>query len=429
MTEHAYAAPAGIYGPVTDWATDLDHADPSYNPRAPEIWAELRESGCPVAHSDRYNGMWAPITAELVREVAYDTDHFTSRAVVVSTSIIEAVRPIGAAPPITSDPPFHALARRLLLPPFVPKQIEPWEPEIRKLCRERLDDMGPITAGETVVDAAQQYAQHIPVNVIARMLGLPAGGRRPVPGVRPRRAGRRQPRARGAPGRLREARRLHRRADRVPPRRATRRPHVVPPRCRAGRPEAVARARPRLDRAAADRRHRHDVERDRFEPVAPGVAPRGSSPAGGGTRADADGDRGAAAGVRPGDDGPHGRRGPRLPRLPDEGRRVGAAAVPCGQPRSGAVRTCRRGRHRPAGEPPRRLRPGDPSLPRIQPRPPRAARSPSRSSSPGSPSSSWPTRTPSGGASARSAARASCPCASSPDSVEYVLPVEYVVPG
>ena len=117
--------------------------------------------------------MWAPITAELVREVAYDTDHFTSRAVVVSTSIIEAERPIGAAPPITSDPPFHALARRLLLPPFVPKQIEPWEPEIRKLCRERLDDMGPITAGETVVDAAQQYAQHIPVNVIARMLGFP----------------------------------------------------------------------------------------------------------------------------------------------------------------------------------------------------------------------------------------------------------------
>ena len=173
MTEHAYAAPAGIYGPVTDWATDLDHADPSYNRRAPEIWAELRESGCPVAHSDRYNGMWAPITAELVREVAYDTDHFTSRAVVVSTSIIEAVRPIGAAPPITSDPPFHALARRLLLPPFVPKQIEPWEPEIRKLCRDRLDDMGPITAGETVVDAAQQYAQHIPVNVIARMLGFP----------------------------------------------------------------------------------------------------------------------------------------------------------------------------------------------------------------------------------------------------------------
>ncbi len=173
MTDTGYAAPAGIYGPVEDWATDLDHADPAYNPRAPEIWSELRESGCPVAHSDRYGGMWAPVTAELVREVAYDTENFTSRSVVVSTSTIEAVAPIGGAPPITSDPPFHQLARRLLLPPFAPKQIEPWEPEVRKLCRQRLDDMGAITPGVSVVDAAQQYAQHIPVNVIARMLGLP----------------------------------------------------------------------------------------------------------------------------------------------------------------------------------------------------------------------------------------------------------------
>jgi cytochrome P450 len=175
VTEPAYATQTGIYGPVTDWATDLDHADPSYNPRAPEIWAELRERGCPVAHSDRYGGMWAPITHELVSEVAYDTENFTSRAVVVSTAEPEdfAEAPIGGAPPITSDPPFHHLARRLLLPPFAPKKIEPWEPEVRKLCRQRLDDMGDIVAGETIVDAALQYAQHIPVNVIARMLGFP----------------------------------------------------------------------------------------------------------------------------------------------------------------------------------------------------------------------------------------------------------------
>jgi cytochrome P450 len=84
-----------------------------------------------------------------------------------------AEAPVGGAPPITSDPPFHHLARRLLLPPFAPKKIEPWEPEVRTLCRQRLDDMGDIVAGGTVVDAALQYAQHIPVNVIARMLGFP----------------------------------------------------------------------------------------------------------------------------------------------------------------------------------------------------------------------------------------------------------------
>ncbi len=164
------------YGPVADFRTDFDHADPAYNPNAPELWKEMREGGCPVAHSERYGGMWVPLTHDTVNEVAYDTENFTSRAVVVSVGrpgdrALPA--PIGGAPPITSDPPFHNVARRLLLPPFAPKQIEPWEPEVRRLCNDLLDQMGEIVPGETVVDAAVQYAQHIPVNVIGRMLGFP----------------------------------------------------------------------------------------------------------------------------------------------------------------------------------------------------------------------------------------------------------------
>jgi cytochrome P450 len=165
------------YGDVSDWATDLDHANPQYNRNAPEIWKQLRESGCPVAHSDRYGGMWMPLTHDTVHEVAYDTEHFTSRSVVVSTTRpgeLAPPAPIGGAPPITSDPPFHNIARRILLPPFAPKMIEPWEHEVRILCRRLLDDMGDITPGETVIDAAVQYAQNIPVNVIGRMLGFPA---------------------------------------------------------------------------------------------------------------------------------------------------------------------------------------------------------------------------------------------------------------
>ncbi len=167
------ATDATVYGPSTDWATDFDHADPAYNPNAPEIWAELRGSGCPVARSDRYGGMWTPLTHEYVHEVAYDTEHFSSQGVVVGRGRPEEPKPVGPAPPITSDPPFHAIARRLLLPPFAPKQIDPWEDDVRQLCRGLLDTLGDVTVGETVIDAAVQYAQNIPVNVIARMLGLP----------------------------------------------------------------------------------------------------------------------------------------------------------------------------------------------------------------------------------------------------------------
>ncbi len=157
-----------IYGPVTDWATDFDHAEPSYNANAPAVWAELRGT-CPIAHTERYNGAWLPVTHADVSQIAYDTEHFTSRSILVSAVRPIAEAPIGFAPPISSDPPFHHEARRLLLPAFAPKVIAAWEKDVRELCRQLLRDMGDAD----VVDAAVQYAQHIPVNVIALMLGFP----------------------------------------------------------------------------------------------------------------------------------------------------------------------------------------------------------------------------------------------------------------
>ena len=168
----AYETPRSLYGPVADWATDFDHADPEYNRNAHAIWAELRDR-CPVAHTDRYGGTWLPVTHDMVREIAYDTDNYTSRAVVVSTVVPEDPAPIGGAPPITSDPPFHHEARRLLLPPFAPKRIAEWEGEVRVLCRDLLDRIEAKVAAGVTVDAAVDYAQHIPVNVISRMLGFP----------------------------------------------------------------------------------------------------------------------------------------------------------------------------------------------------------------------------------------------------------------
>jgi cytochrome P450 len=168
-----YLEDNSIYGPVKDWATDFDHADPEYNKNAHAIWDQLRGT-CPVAHTQRYGGTWLPTTHDLVHEIAYDTDHFSSRGVVVATvkpsdNPDAPPAPIGGAPPITSDPPFHQHARKILLPAFAPTVINEWEPEVRRLCRDLIENMGSLD----VVDAAMQYAQHIPVNVIARMLGFP----------------------------------------------------------------------------------------------------------------------------------------------------------------------------------------------------------------------------------------------------------------
>ena len=155
--------------PVADWATDFDHMHPAYNANAPEVWDELRER-CPVAHSPRYGGTWLPVRHEDVSAIAYDTEHFSSEDVVVKRiKPTGESRPYGGAPPITSDPPFHHHARRVLLPAFAPPKIAAMEAETRAFCHGLIDKMGDAD----LIDAADQYAKHIPPAVIAHMLDLP----------------------------------------------------------------------------------------------------------------------------------------------------------------------------------------------------------------------------------------------------------------
>ena len=161
----------GHHPPVTDWATDFDHTDDGWAADPYPIWDELRTS-CPVAHSDRYGGVYLPVRYDDVAAIAYDTTHFTSRSIIVSDMQPPAfMEPEGIAPPISSDPPFHRDSRRMLLGVFSPQRIDALEPSTRAYCEELI---GAIKAsGRDVVDAAEEYAQHIPVRVIANMLGLP----------------------------------------------------------------------------------------------------------------------------------------------------------------------------------------------------------------------------------------------------------------
>ena len=162
-------------GPGIDWATQFDHTTEAYAQNAPAIWDELRQR-CPVAHSDAHGGVWLPVRHADVTAIAHDNDHFSSESVVVSRFKPEGLAPAGYAPPITSDPPYHKGARRVLLPAFSPKAIARLEGDVRASCRSLLDDLvaGAEASGSDVVDAAKQYAQHIPVRAIAGMLGLPA---------------------------------------------------------------------------------------------------------------------------------------------------------------------------------------------------------------------------------------------------------------
>src|SRR4051812_42171667 len=150
--------------PVNDWSSDFDHLDPRWVENPYPIWDELRET-CPVAHTERFRGVYFPSRYEDVRAVAYDTEHFSSRRVVVR----ETPPPRLPAPPITSDPPHHQAAKHLLLPAFTPAAIKRHEPTARQICRDLIDRF----ADQPGCDGAVDYAQEIPVRVLAHMLGLP----------------------------------------------------------------------------------------------------------------------------------------------------------------------------------------------------------------------------------------------------------------
>jgi cytochrome P450 len=159
-----------VTGPVSDWATDFSHLEPEWAADPYPIQDELRQR-CPIAHTDRFGGGWLPVKYEDVSAIAYDTERFSSRSIIMSNYRPPTdIAPIGGAPPISSDPPFHHDARKLLLPAFTKTAVAKQEAATRAFCHSLID----ACAGQDVVDAAADYAQHIPMRVIADMLGFPA---------------------------------------------------------------------------------------------------------------------------------------------------------------------------------------------------------------------------------------------------------------
>ena len=161
--------------PVEDWATDFDVLDPRYVTDPFSIWDDLRQT-CPIAHTDRRKSSWLPTRYEDVTAIAHDIEHFSSLKVAVipgdededPNENFDGPNLEYGLPPISSDPPLHTWTRRLLLPWFSHRRVDGYVPLTRDLCRRLLD--GFAESGRA--DAAADYAQQIPVRVIAHILGV-----------------------------------------------------------------------------------------------------------------------------------------------------------------------------------------------------------------------------------------------------------------
>jgi cytochrome P450 len=145
---------------VNDW----DWLDDGWGENAIDIWNDVREV-CPVGSTERYGRAFMPVTMDAVRDIANNTEDFSS----IWVNVARPDAPRAAAPPITSDPPDHHGHRRLILPAFNPKAIAAIEQEMRDYCRGLIKDLD----GMDAVDAAVQYTQNIPVHGICIVTGLP----------------------------------------------------------------------------------------------------------------------------------------------------------------------------------------------------------------------------------------------------------------
>jgi cytochrome P450 len=154
---------------VRDWATDFDILEPDYVVHPEHRWAEQREQ-CPIAFTERRQRTWLPVRYEDVAAIAHDVERFSSRDIAVVSPFGDMVGDdFFTAPPITSDPPVHTWARRLLLPAFGPSAVDRMTPitHVLAVCL-----IGAHCAGGSGA-AAADYARHIPVRIIALMLGVP----------------------------------------------------------------------------------------------------------------------------------------------------------------------------------------------------------------------------------------------------------------
>jgi cytochrome P450 len=323
------------HAPVTDWVHDFDHTDPRWTENPFPIWDELRAE-CPVVHTKRFLGCYLPTTYEAVKQIAYDTDHFSSRRIIVRDARPEITN---SAPPITSDPPEHKPAKQLLLPAFTPDAMKKLEPRVRAICNELIDEF----IAEGKCDAAARYSKHIPVRAIAHMLGIPEeDGELFVRWIH-------EILELGIKDESMIVRAVQEMSGYFACQIEQRRKHPTDDLI-----STLMNARDNKGKPLSDMHVMGSLRLLLIAGIDTTWSAIGSSlwrASGRGARIAADRDRGVAARLFACHDGARGRQGNRDQRLPGQARQHGAAVIPCRQPRSHRVSRRRQGRDRPQGEP------------------------------------------------------------------------------
>src|ERR1700712_631409 len=141
---------------------DLDHHSPEFREDPYGRFREMRESGCPVAHSNHYEGFWALADYASVFEAPRDDDFFNSFP---SVGVPASELPLPILP-IESDPPETQELREVTLKRFSPGAAERFRESAIEMTDEAIDEF--IERGEC--DLVGALTTPLPARLILRLL-------------------------------------------------------------------------------------------------------------------------------------------------------------------------------------------------------------------------------------------------------------------
>src|SRR5918994_840128 len=161
---------------MTTTAVEFDPFSAEYFDDPSEVYRRLRDEA-PVYFSERY-GFYALSRFDDVVAAHRDWKGFTSTHGVdlsmLTKSDPDAIRSMRSI--IMMDPPEHDRLRALVSRVFTPRSIASLEPMVRDVISGYLDEV----ADRETFDAVADFSAPFPVEIISRMLGVPAGERQQI---------------------------------------------------------------------------------------------------------------------------------------------------------------------------------------------------------------------------------------------------------
>lgn len=174
MTTETLARPANV---PADRVIDLDiyHFPIDGLDYQGSIRAVLESTPGDVLWSPRNGGHWIAKTHDTVAKVLADSEHFSSRRIMVTDEVID--RP--PLVPLQLDPPHHEPYRALLQSALSPKAVGKLGARARELSIELIESF----KADGHCEFISQFAQHLPIAIFMEIVGLPASDRPLLTGI------------------------------------------------------------------------------------------------------------------------------------------------------------------------------------------------------------------------------------------------------